>query len=138
MAGSEIVAKKALTSACTTLELHPFLRDHHEYQDQPSSSSLHDQEDNGLPQHASAKRGSVRSRTLPSLGLLYGTATGSFGVLEYTQGKFKTMWKTATTVTSSSSSSSAITALVSFDLNQDDANEVIVRLSMSIYIYTIE
>jgi len=63
--------------------------------------------------------------------ILYGTANGSFGLLQVTHGKIKTSWKTASDP--SSSSSASITALFSHDINGDDVPEILV---ISIYTKT--
>ncbi|OQS03872.1 hypothetical protein THRCLA_03847 [Thraustotheca clavata] len=57
--------------------------------------------------------------------ILYGSSNGSFGALQWTNQKLKTMWKTDGGKVDGASPA-AITALCSYDINKDDLNEIIV------------
>ncbi|ETW03015.1 hypothetical protein H310_05450 [Aphanomyces invadans] len=84
------------------------------------------------------KSTSAAITTLTSMGshILYGTASGTIGLVSMTGGgKIKTVWKTAQDKTAPS----PITSMVAYDINKDDAVEVVIgREDGRVEIYSVD
>ncbi|KAG9415223.1 Bardet-Biedl syndrome 7 protein [Aphanomyces cochlioides] len=75
--------------------------------------------------------------TLAKLGsqILYGTTTGTFGLVALTNSKLKTVWKTA----AEKLAPSPITSMVAYDINKDDSVEIIVgREDGRVEVYSVD
>ncbi|EQC39334.1 hypothetical protein SDRG_03539 [Saprolegnia diclina VS20] len=73
--------------------------------------------------------------------ILYGSANGAFGAVQWNNQKVKTIWKTdgGALGDSNAHGPAAITALASFDINKDDSNEIIVgRDDGRIEVYSVD
>ncbi|OQR97631.1 hypothetical protein ACHHYP_10175 [Achlya hypogyna] len=70
--------------------------------------------------------------------IIYGSATGAFGAVQWNNQKFKTIWKTDGGK-APTAGPSAVTALCSFDINKDDTPEIIVgRDDGRIEVYSVD